>query len=615
LIPRTILFGNPTRTSPQISPDGARLAFLAPVNDVLNVWVGDREDENFQPVTHDRDRGVRFYLWAADDRHILYLQDVGGDENWRLHRVDVETRVVTDLTPFQDVQVHVVDHNKHFPTELLIALNKEDPRVHDVYHLDLTSGALRLTAKNPGHVASWITDSRLQVRGALAATPGGGFDLLIRDHQHADWRTLLTWDAENSLSSQPVGFSKDGASLYLEDSRDADTSRLVRLDLSAGKLTVLAEDPHYDVGGVLIHPDTYEIQAVAVDRARMEWTVLDDSIREDFTRIARLHHGDFSIVSRDHADRTWVVAFSADDGPAAFYLYDRNAKNGRLLFYSKPNLKDYTLAPMEPIALNARDGLPLHGYLTFPPGLGRSGLPLVVNVHGGPHARDTWGFDPEAQWLANRGYACLQINFRGSTGYGKHFLNAGDKEWGGKMHNDLVDAVTWAVNQGIADPRKVAIYGASYGGYAALAGATFTPDLFCCAVDVVGPSNLITMIRTIPPYWSTFIAIEHQRVGNPDTEEDFLKSRSPLFHVDRITIPILIAHGANDPRVKQAESEQIVAAMKHKGIPYEYLLFPDEGHGFAKPENRLTFYAAADRFLARHLGGRAEEAPQAPAMR
>jgi dipeptidyl aminopeptidase/acylaminoacyl peptidase len=263
---------------------------------------------------------------------------------------------------------------------------------------------------------------------------------------------------------------------------------------------------------------------------------------------------------------------------------------------------------MEPIALTARDGLALHGYLTFPPGLDRRRLPMVVNVHGGPHARDTWGFDPEAQWLANRGYACLQVNFRGSTGYGKRFLNAGDKEWGGKMHDDLVDAVRWAVDAGIADPKRVAIYGASYGGYAALVGATFTPDLFCCAVDVVGPSNLITMIRTIPPYWSTFIAIEHRRVGNPDTEAEFLTSRSPLFRVDQIKVPILIAHGANDPRVKQAESEQIVEAMKRKGIPYEYLLFPDEGHGFAKPENRLRFYAAAERFLARHLGGRFEGA-------
>ena len=606
LIPRAVLFGNPTKTSPQVSPDGARLAYLAPVNNVLNVWVGDLDRDNARPVTDDRDRGIRFYLWAADGRHILYLQDVGGDENWRLYAVHVDSRTVRDLTPFPDVQVHIVDRDKHFPHELLIAMNKEDVRAHDVYHLDLRSGALRLAAKNPGPVASWVTDADFRVRGAVAATPDGGFELWVRETPDTVWKTILTWDPDDGLSSQAVGFSKDGASLYMEDSRGSDTNRLVELHLTTGSIRVLAHDPRFDIGGVLVHPDTYEIQAVAFDRARTEWTVLDEAIREDFEAIRRLHHGDVSIVGRDDADRTWIVAFTADDGPAAFFAYDRSTKRGRLLFHSKPDLLGYTLAPMEPIALTARDGLALHGYLTFPPGLDRRRLPMVVNVHGGPHARDTWGFDPEAQWLANRGYACLQVNFRGSTGYGKRFLNAGDKEWGGKMHDDLVDAVRWAVDAGIADPKRVAIYGASYGGYAALVGATFTPDLFRCAVDVVGPSNLITMIRTIPPYWSTFIAVEHRRVGNPDTEAEFLTSRSPLFRVDQIKAPILIAHGANDPRVKQAESEQIVEAMKRKGIPYEYLLFPDEGHGFAKPENRLRFYAAAERFLARHLGGRFE---------
>jgi dipeptidyl aminopeptidase/acylaminoacyl peptidase len=606
LIPRTVLFGNPVRTSPQISPDGTRLAFLAPVNDVLNVWVGSSAGTDAQPVTDDRDRGIRFYLWAADGRHILYLQDRGGDENWRLYAVHADTKTVRDLTPFPEVQVQIVDRDKHFPHELLIAMNKEDARYHDVYRLDLRTGEMPMVAKNPGNVASWVTDATFNVRGALKATPDGGFELLIRDTAGAPWRTLVIWNADDSLNSQPVGFSKDGTSIYIEDASESDTSQLVELRLADGTRRGLAHDEHFDISGVMVHPDTYEIQAVAFDRTRTEWTVLDPSIRKDFDAIRGLHHGDVSIISRDDADRTWIVAFTSDREPTAYFAFDRRTARGHLLFHSKPDLLNYTLAPMESIELTSRDGLTLRGYFTYPPGLPRRGLSMVVNVHGGPHARDTWGYDPEAQWLANRGYACLQINFRGSTGFGKSFLNAGDKEWGGKMHDDLVDAVQWAIKSGIANPSRVAIYGGSYGGYAALVGATFTPDLFCCAVDIVGPSNLITMIETIPPYWETFRAVEHRRVGDPATDAEFLKSRSPLFFVDRIKAPILIAHGANDPRVKQAESEQIVDAMKRKGISYEYVLFPDEGHGFAKPENRLRFYAAAERFLAKHLGGRVE---------
>jgi dipeptidyl aminopeptidase/acylaminoacyl peptidase len=320
-----------------------------------------------------------------------------------------------------------------------------------------------------------------------------------------------------------------------------------------------------------------------------------------------MHSGDFFITSRDDNDNTWIIAFTTDNGPVPFYVYNRQNQTMHFLFDNQPELNKYTLANMKPVEFTARDGLTVHGYLSLPISEQQTNLPMVLNVHGGPWERDTWGYDPEAQWFTNRGYACLQVNFRGSTGYGKEFLNAGDREWGRNMHNDLVDGVNWVVQQGIADPKRIAIYGGSYGGYAALVGATFTPDLFTCAVDIVGPSSLITLINTIPPYWSTFLATFHKRVGNPDTEEEFLKSRSPLFKVDQIKIPMLIAQGANDPRVKQSESEQIVEAMKGKGIAYEYMLFPDEGHGFAKPENRLKFYAAAERFLATHLGGRYEE--------
>jgi len=606
LIPREVLFGNPEKTSPRLSPDGKRLAYLAPRDDVLNVWVGAVGGEP-EPVTDDRKRGIRLFFWAEDDRHIVYLQDAGGDENWRIHAVDPFTDQDRDLTPFDDVQAQILDKSQHFPDTLLVALNKESPELHDVYRLTLSTGDLELIAKNPGNVVGWVPDANFDIRAAMAATPDGGFDLLVRKDDDADWSKLLGWDKEDALSSAPLSFTKSGDEMYLLDSRGTNAARLVLLNLASGDMAPLVEDPRYDVGQVLIHPDTHEAQAAAIERARTEWTVLDDTIREDFDHIKTLNRGDFAVASRDRADDNWLVAFTTDDGGASYYAYDRKGKTGEHLFDARPDLAGYTLARMEPVTFTARDGLTVEGYLTLPPGVEPENLPLVLNVHGGPWARDGWGYDPEAQWFANRGYACLQVNYRGSTGYGKDFINAGDREWAGKMHDDLVDAVAWAVDAGVADSERVAIHGGSYGGYAALVGATFTPDLFRCAVDIVGPSSLITLIQSIPPYWRPIISTFHERVGNPDTEEDFLKSRSPLFFVDRIKIPMLIAQGANDPRVKQAEAEQIVAAMKEKGIDHEYLLFEDEGHGFARPENRLKFYAAAERFLAKHLGGRYEE--------
>jgi dipeptidyl aminopeptidase/acylaminoacyl peptidase len=609
LIPREILFGNPTRVSPRLSPDGERLAFLAPKDGVLNVWagpVGSRVDGgDFEAVTDDRKRGIRLFFWAEDGRHLIYLQDEGGDENWRIHAVDPSTKEDRDLTPFEGVQAQLIEKSRHFPDALIVALNRENPELHDAYRLTVSTGDLDLVAKNPGNVVGWVADRDFEVRAAQAATPDGGAELLLREGE--GWRTLISWDKEDALSSGPIGFAEDPGEMYLLDSRGANAARLVLMDLSSGEPEVLVEDPRYDVSGAVVHPETHAVQAAAVQRARTEWVVLDDAVRDDFEALGSLGRGDFSITSRDHSDDNWLVALDSDGGGGSYFAYDRRAKKGEHLFDARPDLSDYALAEMEPISFASRDGLRIEGYLTLPPGAGRQNLPTVLNVHGGPWARDGWGYDPEAQWFANRGYACLQVNFRGSTGYGKEFLNAGNREWGGRMHDDLVDAVGWAVEKGVADPERVAIYGGSYGGYAALVGATFTPDLFRCAVDIVGPSNIITLIESVPPYWKPLLATFTERVGNPASEPDFLKSRSPLFFVDRIKIPILIAQGANDPRVKQAESEQIVSAMKERGIDHEYLLFEDEGHGFARPENRLRFYAAAEEFLARHLGGRAED--------
>lgn len=606
IIPREVLFGNPAKASPQISPDGTKIAYLAPDAGVLNIWVGSVSKEDYRPVTQDRDRGIRVYFWAHDGKHIIYLQDVGGDENWHLFGVDLATGSEADLTPFEGVQVQVVHRDKHHPDDLIIAMNKEDVTVHDAYRLDLTSGELTLAAKNPGNVTGWVVDADLAVRGAMAATDDGGFDLLVRDTMADDWRTLVSWNADDALTSGPVGFTRSGTSMYLLDSRAVNAAPLVRIDIVSGDVEVLAWDEQFDVGDVLVHPDTYEVQMVSFVRSRVEHHVLDPSIEEDVEAIKRLNPGDFAIYSRTHNDSTWLIGFNEDSKPFSYYVFDRRTRSGKFLFYARPELADYTLARMEPISLQSRDGYTIHGYLHLPVGSARKSLPTVLLVHGGPWHRDVWGYDPEGQWLANRGYAVLQVNFRGSTGFGKEFLNAGDREWGGKMHDDLVDAVRSIIGQGIADPNRIGVYGGSYGGYAALVGATFTPDLFACAVDIVGPSNLLTFIETIPPYWSAYKAMLHKRVGDPATEEEFLRSRSPLFHADNIKIPILIAQGANDPRVKQSESEQIVVVMEQKGIDHNYMLFPDEGHGFAKPENRFKFYAAAERFLALHLGGRVE---------
>ncbi len=611
LIPRRVLFGNPERVSPRISPEGTRLAWIAPHEGILNVWIAPASPETgvdwdrAQVVTDDTERGIRQFAWAHDGRHLLYLQDTGGDENWRLHDVDLDTMQRRDLTPFDGVQTQLVAMERKFPTEVLVALNRDNPQLHDVYRLDLVTGELAKEVENPGFVG-WVADAQLAVRAAIAPQPDGGLVLMVRDTGRDDWRPLLTVDADDAATTGLIAFSEDGGSLLAMSSVGANTGRLVRIDLATGAQQVLAEDPEADVSDVRVQPDTREPQIVIFQKDRSEYLVLDPSVAGDLAAIRALHPGDPVFTGADDADATWLVAFNNDSGPISYFAYDRSARTGRFLFENRPELSRYELASMEPFSFTARDGLTVHGYVTFPPGTGRRGLPAVLDVHGGPWVRDEWGFNAEAQWLANRGYLCVQVNYRGSTGYGKAFVNAGDREWAGRMHDDLVDAVAFITGQGWADPARVAIYGGSYGGYAALVGATFTPDLFCCAVDIVGPSNLKTLIETIPPYWAPMLAQFHRRVGDPAADAAFLWSRSPLSRVRDIRIPLLIAQGANDPRVKQAESEQIVAALREAGIDYEYLLFPDEGHGFAKPENRLRFYAAAEQFLARHLGGRAE---------
>ena len=613
LIPRRVFFGNPDRTQVTISPDGAHLAWLAPRNGVLNVWVAPRErPADARPVTADAGRGIRFYAWAYTGRDILYIQDKGGDENWRVYSADVNTGEVGDLTPFDGVAAQIVGLSHRRPDELLVALNNRDPQWHDIYRVNLTTGERTLLLQHDRFIGVEVDDD-LTIRAAIQMTPSGGLDIFRADGD--DWTLWQAFPAEDMLTASTVGFDKTGHVLYLRDSRDRDTAALVAIDITTGERSLLAADERADADLVLRHPTERHVQAVAFDYERKEWQVLDPAIAADMAFLRGVTDGDAEITSRSLDDRFWLVAYVVDDGPVRYYLYDRQRQAADFLFTNRAELEGLPLANMRPAVVPARDGLNLVVYYTLPPGSDSDGdgipdapLPLVFIPHGGPWGRDTWGFNGWHQWLANRGYAVLSVNFRSSTGFGKSFTNAGDFEWGGKILADQQDGVQWAIAQGIADPARVAIMGGSFGGYSTLAGLTFYPEVFACGVDIVGPSNLITLLETIPPYWKPMIELFTMRVGDHRTEEGraLLKAHSPLTYVDRIVRPLLIAQGANDPRVKQAESDQIVTAMQARGIPVAYALYPDEGHGFARPQNNLSFAALAEAFLARCLGGRVQ---------
>ncbi len=605
LIPLDKLFGNPVKAGPQISPDGTRLSYLAPSDKgVLNVWVKTLGKDDDAQITNDTYRGVRIHMWTHDGKRVLYLQDVGGDENWHVYSTDLGTKIVRDLTPFQGIRAQGINLDEDHPNEMLVGLNLRDRRVFDMYRVDLTTGAIALDTQNPGDVVGWITDDAFRIRGAMASNPADGSTILrVRDGADAPWRDIAVWPFGEAGGG--ITFTKDGKALWAETSLGSDTTRLVKMDAATGKeLQVVASNPKVDVGGVMIQRKTREVQAVSFDYLRNEWTVLDPSIRADFEALAKVRRGEFQVGARDLADRNWIVVYQADDGPVAWYLWRRDAKQADFLFVNQPDLEKYTLARVEPKVIRSRDGFDLVSYLTLPPGAEPKSLPLVLNVHGGPWARDGWGYNPEAQWLANRGYAVLQVNFRASSGFGKKFLNAGNGEWGAAMQNDLTDAVKWAVAEGIADPKKVCIYGGSYGGYATLAGLVFTPDVYACGVDIVGPSNLKTLLESIPPYWGPMKKQFLLRIGDVEKDEALNRKISPLFHVDKIRVPLIIAQGANDPRVNIRESTQMVEAMRGRGLAVTYVVYPDEGHGFGRPNNRLDFYGRVEEFLAKHLGGR-----------
>ncbi|MGH9660304.1 MAG: S9 family peptidase [Bryobacteraceae bacterium] len=605
LIPRAVLFGNPEKVQPKISPDGRSLAYLAPDQGVMNIWVRTLSKSDDRAVTQDRKRGIQMYSWQPDSAHVLYVQDTGGNENFHIHQTSITTRATRDLTPFDGVRAMIVGVEASQPDFMLVAHNQRDRKVFDVYRLRFKTGDLEPDTQNPGDIAGWTADNALRVRAANKVLPGGGHEVLVRKDTSSAWQSFQKWGPEEALGGA-VGFSPDNKALWMLSSVGANTLRLLEIDIESSKSKVVGEDPRFDVGGVLTHPVKNHLEAVAFVRAKTEWQFLDKAIEADFKVLEKVRDGQVTIASRDHADKTWIVSYTADVSPAAYYTYDRSAKKASFLFTARPALEKFTLAKMEPISFQARDGMMLHGYLTLPPGVSKN-APTMMLVHGGPWGRDQWGYSGLVQMLANRGYAVVQVNFRGSTGYGKDYLNAGDREWGGKMHTDILDGKQWAIRNGYADPKRVAIMGGSYGGYATLAGLAFTPDEFVCGVDIVGPSNIVTLLKTIPPYWAPMIAMFERRVGSLTKDEDFLRSRSPLFKADRIKAPLLIGQGANDPRVKQAESDQIVQAMRENKKPVVYIVFPDEGHGFVRPENSLRFWAATEEFLAKYMGGRHEQ--------
>jgi dipeptidyl aminopeptidase/acylaminoacyl peptidase len=605
LIPRQHLFGNPTRYGHQISPDGKRLAWVAPLDGVLNIWSAPLDDlDAAVPVTRDRRRAVDTFGFAYDGRHLLYVQDADGDENFHVFAADLESGAHRDLTPYPGIAAGIVGMSRIVRNRVLLALNDRDARFHDLHSVDLATGERQLVVQNPGFVG-FLIDETYAVRFAAENRRDGSSNLLIREGE--TWKRWLTFSAEDARGSGAENLNTAGNLLFCRDSRGRDTAALTQIDLESGALRTLAAHDEADIGTVLLDIESREPIAYSVTHARRSWHVLDERFREDFSFLEGQGLGDYYPSSRSEDDKFWIVVTFSDTRIGEALLYDRTAKTLRPLGSARPELDGAPLAPMHPSVIRSRDGLDLVSYLTRPLGADGPG-PMVLLVHGGPWARDGFGFDPMHQWLANRGYAALSVNFRSSTGFGKTFLNAGDGEWGRAMDDDLLDAVAWAVAEGVADPKRVAIMGGSYGGYATLMGLARNPDTYACGIDLVGPSNLETLVRTIPPYWEAMRAQLHRAIGDPDTEAGMtlIRERSPVYFADRIRAPLMIVQGANDPRVKQAESDQMIAALERGGIPVTYLLYPDEGHGLVRPANRLAFFARAEAFLARHLGGLCE---------
>ncbi|WOS42627.1 S9 family peptidase [Xanthomonas rydalmerensis] len=615
LIPRKHLFANPARAAMSISPDGQWLAWLADGDGVMNIWAApSASPQEARQITHDARRGIQAFDWTYVPGMLLFSQDRDGDENFQLFGADLADGTLRALTPAAPgVRTGVQSISRQRRDEIAIVSNARDARFFDVHLLNLRSGELQCLEENPGF-AGFVLDARYERKLAVRNTRDGGSEWLRRDAA-GHWQPWQVFSAEDARSSGPSHFDEQGHTLYAYDSRGRDTAALVAIDWDSGTVSVLAEDPRADIGGMLTDAASHRPLAYGVTYERFKLHMLDEALLRDIETLDdAAGNGEWRMTARTEDDQRWIVALSSDTRPSSTWLYDRQARTLQHLMDLRPRLTWAPLARMQPVVIPARDGLPLVSYLTVPVEAdagdlrAANPLPLVLLVHGGPWSRDAFGFNPMHQWLANRGYAVLSVNFRGSTGFGKRFVNAADGEWGRKMDEDLDDAMAWALQRGIADPQRLAIFGASYGGYAVLSALTRDPTRYACGIDVVGPSNLETLLASIPAYWEADRVRQHRALGDPGTDAGRaqLRARSPLHRAAQIRTPLLIAQGANDPRVKQAESEQMVAALRQSGIAVTYALYTDEGHGFVREANRMSFNALCEDFLSRHLGGRAE---------
>ena len=616
LIDRQTFFGDPEIASAQLSPDGERVAFRKPYRGKMNVWVkgGDEPFDAAEPVTADTTRPVSSFFWTQDSERILWIQDKGGNENFHLYAADPDAETKTDLgvppaddlTPYENVRAQVIDVLENTPGEILVGLNDRDPQYHDVYRLDLETGERTLLRKNTEQVGGWETDLGGTLRLATRQTDEGGTEILrVRED------TLVSvYQCSFEETCSPVRFHKDGERVYMQTNKGQDLQRLVLFNPQTQETELVAKDPEgeVDFGGAIFNDNTEKLAATVYVGERQLVYPKTESFEQTYQTLEqKLPDGEIGITSSTEDFRMHTVSVQRDVNPGATYLFDRESGTVEKLYESRPELPSQHLAKMKPITYEARDGLKIPAYLTTPKGATSTNLPVVVMPHGGPWSRDTWGYNPYAQFFANRGYAVLQPNFRGSTGYGKEFLNAGNEKWGtGAMQHDITDGVQYLVEEGIADPDRVGIFGGSYGGYATLAGLTFTPDVYAAGASYVGPSNLVTLLNSIPPYWAPIRNRMFKRVGNPDDEADRkrLKAQSPFFHAENIDDPLLVIQGANDPRVKKQESDQIVVAARENDVPTQYLVAPEEGHGFRKENNRLAVAAQLERFFGEHLGGR-----------